>query len=260
LHASPNLLSALHLTVAVVFLTIAIPLKASGRWLTIGWLVEGAALVWVAQRISSYLLRVLAIFCVALGIIALVTNNPPASLTPIFNERFGTYLVGIGVCGAIAWMAAKAAPHAIDRFSVLSWPLIAGAAALAVNLLILLAFGWEIHSYWSNLELGAVRYSRDWTLLRDYRMYAQFTYSALFMVFGAVLLTLGFWRRSAFLRWQALVLLAVAIAKVFTVDVSQLSQGYRILSFLGLGGLLLAVSFVYQRDWLHLRSAENKPV
>ena len=55
-------------------------------------------------------------------------------------------------------------------------------------------------------------------------------------------------------------LLAVAIAKVFTVDVSELSQGYRILSFLGLGALLLAVSFVYQRDWLHLRGAENKPI
>ncbi len=70
-------------------------------------------------------------------------------------------------------------------------------------------------------------------------MYAQFTYSAFFMLFGAMLLTLGFWRRAAFLRWQALVLLAVSIGKVFTVDVSELSQGYRILSFLGLGALLL---------------------
>jgi uncharacterized membrane protein len=45
----------------------------------------------------------------------------------------------------------------------------------------------------------------------------------------------------------------VAIAKVFLFDMSQLSQGFRILSFLGLGALLLAVSFVYQRDWLNLR-------
>lgn len=84
-------------------------------------------------------------------------------------------------------------------------------------------------------------------------MHAQFTYSAWFMVFGAVLLGVGFWRRSAFLRWQALLLLAVTIGKVFLVDMSQLSQGYRILSFLGLGALLLAVSFVYQCDWLKLR-------
>jgi uncharacterized membrane protein len=90
-------------------------------------------------------------------------------------------------------------------------------------------------------------------------MYAQFTYSAFLMIFGVVLLSLGFMRRSAFLRWQALVLLAVSIAKVFLVDMSELSQGYRILSFLGLGVLLLAVSFVYQRDWLNLRSPARLP-
>jgi uncharacterized membrane protein len=89
-------------------------------------------------------------------------------------------------------------------------------------------------------------------------MYAQFTYSAFFMLFGAILLTVGFWRRSAFLRWQALLLLAVTIGKVFLLDTSQLSQGYRILSFLGLGALLLAVSFVYQRDLLHLRTANPR--
>jgi uncharacterized membrane protein len=86
-------------------------------------------------------------------------------------------------------------------------------------------------------------------------MYAEFSYSAWFRFFGAILLGAGFWRRSAFLRWQGLVLLAVSVGKVFLVDMSALSQGYRILSFLGLGVLLLAVSFVYQRDWLNLRGA-----
>ena len=94
----------------------------------------------------------------------------------------------------------------------------------------------------------------------DYRMYAQFSYSAWFMLFGAILLAVGFWRRSAFLRWQALVLLAVTVGKVFLVDISELSQGYRILSFLGLGALLLAVSFVYQRDWLNLRDGRRQGV
>jgi uncharacterized membrane protein len=50
----------------------------------------------------------------------------------------------------------------------------------------------------------------------------------------------------------------VAIAKVFLVDVSELSQGYRVLSFIGLGALLLAVSFVYQRDLLNLRNPERR--
>jgi uncharacterized membrane protein len=172
-----------------------------------------------------------------------MTINPAASLTPVFNERFAAYIVAIGACAFTAWLAANAKPDFDDLF----WPQLAAVAALAVSTLILMAVGLEIHSYWWNLR---------WTSGQDYgqyRIHAQFTYSAWFMLFGAILLTAGFWRRSSFLRWQALVLLAFAIGKVFLVDVSELSQGYRILSFLGLGALLLGVSFVYQRDWLNLR-------
>src|SRR5262249_24558291 len=45
--------SAVHLSLAIVFLTIAIPLKASGRWITVSWLVEGTALMWVAARLFA---------------------------------------------------------------------------------------------------------------------------------------------------------------------------------------------------------------
>jgi uncharacterized membrane protein len=249
IHGSAAATSALHLTIAVVFLTIAIPLKTQGRWMTIGWLAEGAALVWLARRIESTLLTGLALLCLVLGLGALVAVNPAASLTPVFNERFGTYLFGIVVCGFVTWLAMQAAGETGPEPAI-GWKSIAVGAGLAVNALILLAVGWEIHAYWWYMQ-----WRGDWTLMHDYRMYAQFTYSAFFMLFGAALLALGFIRRAGFLRWQALVLLAVAIGKVFTVDVSTLSQGYRILSFLGLGALLLAVSFAYQKDWLNLRKA-----
>jgi uncharacterized membrane protein len=256
LHESSALLSSLHLTAAVVFLTIAIPLKAHGRWLTTGWLVEGAALLWVARRARLLLLRVLALLCLVLGFIALVTVNPPASTTPIFNERFASFCVGIAIFALVGWIAFKAKAEIETQDSGATpgtWPMIAAAAVLTVNFLILLAIGWEIHSYW-----WVLRWTGDVSRWGDYQMYAQFTYSAWFMLFGALLLCVGFWRRSAFLRWQALVLLAVTIGKVFLADMSQLSQGYRILSFLGLGALLLAVSFVYQRDWLKLRAGSEE--
>ena len=254
LRASSRPLSDLHLTLAVVFLAIAIPLKAQGRWLIIGWLVQGVALLWIARRANSLLLRVLALLSLVLGLFALTVINPQASTTPIFNERFGTYLVAIAIFAFAGWLARSEAGrgrvehNAPERFP---WMTIAAASVLIMNALILLAVGWEIHSYW-----WYVRWSGNWKLLHDYRMYAQFTYSAFFMFFGAILLGIGFLRRSAFLRWQALLLVAASIAKVFLVDVSELSQGYRILSFLGLGSLLLAVSFIYQRDWLHLRNGD----
>ena len=248
LRESPASLSALHLAAAVVFLTIAIPLKAHGRWLIIGWLAEGAALLWVARSIGSNLLRVLALLCLALGLGALVVVNPPAATMPVFNQRFATFLFGIAVFAFVAWLALRAESEA-DSEPPLRWPALAAGAVLVVNGLILLAISWEIHSFW-----WLLRWHGDIHLVHDYQMYAQFTYSAFFMIFGAVLLALGFWRASSFFRWQALLLLAVAIGKVFLVDVSELSQGYRILSFLGMGALLLAVSYVYQRDWLRLRA------
>ncbi len=252
LHDSPLVLSSLHLSTAVVFLTIAIPLKAHGRWLTIGWLVEGAALLWASTRTRSMLLRVLSMLCLALGLLALLTVNPTASTTPFFNERFGTNSVAIAVFAFVLWLARKAPPEDQPQ-NPASWPVLAAMSVLLINGLILFAIGWEIHSFWWSLQ-----WKGNLRLLHSYEMYAQFTYSAFFMAFGAALLTLGFWRRSAFLRWQALVLLAISIGKVFLLDISSLSEGYRILSFLGLGALLLGVSFVYQRDWLNLRSHEGQ--
>ena len=210
----------------------------------------------MASRLRQRLLRVLALLCLALGFIALVTVNPTASTMPIFNERFGSYCVGIAVFAFAAWIAMKAKAERETEDSGTgsgTWPAIAALAVITVNFLILLAIGLEIDSYW-----WALRWRGDWNLLHDYQMYAQFTYSVWFMVFGAILLGMGFWRRSAFLRWQALVLLAATIIKVFLYDMSELSQGYRILSFLGLGALLFAVSFVYQRDWLKLRAGKGE--
>jgi uncharacterized membrane protein len=61
---------------------------------------------------------------------------------------------------------------------------------------------------------------------------------------------IGFWKRSAFLRWQAIVLLTLTTAKVFFYDIEALERGYRIAAFIVLGAILLAVSFFYQRSRL----------
>ena len=145
---SPAPLSALHLTAAVVFLIIAIPLQAQGRWLTIGWLAEGTALLWFARRIESPLLRGLALLCLLLGLSALVAVNPPASTTPLLNERFATYCVGIVAFALVIVIARKAQLTEVKHVDP-PWSLLAAAAVLIVNGLILLALGWEIHSYWS---------------------------------------------------------------------------------------------------------------
>ena len=106
----------------------------------------------------------------------------------------------------------------------------------------------DFGNYWNP---RALLQRRSIAIARD------FTYSALWMAYGAMLMIIGFWRKSAFVRWQALALIAVTVVKVFVYDTSQLDHVYRIFSFIALGVLLLAVSFAYQRDWLKLPSANN---
>jgi uncharacterized membrane protein len=88
--------------------------------------------------------------------------------------------------------------------------------------------------------------SRQLEIARD------FSFSAIWIIYGAAMMVIGFWKRSAFIRWQAMVLLAVTIGKVFLYDSRKLQQGYRILSFIALGVMLMAISYAYHRDWFKL--------
>ena len=67
-----------------------------------------------------------------------------------------------------------------------------------------------------------------------------------------MLMVIGFLKRNAFVRWQAMALIAATICKVFVYDVASLDRGYRIVSFMVLGALLMGISFAYQQDWLKL--------
>jgi uncharacterized membrane protein len=173
----------------------------------------------------------------------------------IFNMRMATYAVAVAVLGAVAWYAARRADEAART--------VAAIALVALNALALIALSHEVADYYAR-EMTALpspysrwtpAYRNEWRRIQIER---DFTYSALGMAYGAMLMVVGFLRRSAFVRWQALLLIAATIAKVFIYDVSQLDRGYRIVSFIVLGVLLLAISFVYQRDWLRL-SAKKKP-
>jgi uncharacterized membrane protein len=246
--------AAVHLSLAVVFLTIAIPLKASGHWITVGWLAEGVALLWVSARLSGSaaeatsirvhrILRRLAIVALGLGLCGLLVQ--PFWLyyrvdTAFLNSRFATSLFGIGALAASAAIALHARHH--DDSASPGWLQIAGASIIALNLVAVLACVRELETTWQ-------RTTGD----PEADLRKSLAISAFLMIYGAALLAVGFWKRSAFIRWQALILLVFTIGKTFLYDMRNLSQGYRVLSFLGLGALLMAISFAYQKDWLSLR-------
>jgi len=240
----------LHLALAIGFITVAIPIRLDAHWITIGWFVEAGVLLWVGDRIKSDFLNVCALGALVLGVVRLLLIDNFYTTQLIFNLRMATYAVAVAVLGAVAWYASRR-----DDDSARS---VAAIAVVALNALALIALTREVADYYSR-QVIAVRPARPvqsaayyYTDLRHVDIERDFTYSALWMAYGAMLMVIGFFRRSAFVRWQALILIAATVVKVFVYDVSQLDRGYRIVSFIVLGVLLLAISFVYQRDWLQL--------
>jgi uncharacterized membrane protein len=73
---------------------------------------------------------------------------------------------------------------------------------------------------------------------------AQVALSIAWVLVGAGAFALGLVRGIGLARGFGLALLAVATAKVFLFDLAALDVAYRVLSFIGLGGVLLASSFV----------------
>ncbi|HZR30598.1 MAG TPA: DUF2339 domain-containing protein [Terriglobales bacterium] len=75
---------------------------------------------------------------------------------------------------------------------------------------------------------------------------------------AAFVMAIGFWQDLSWLRWGALLLMCVAIVKAFVYDIWRLGLGYRTISFIGLGALLLVISFAYQRHGFSLVSKIGK--
>jgi uncharacterized membrane protein len=234
-------LNLLHVAIAIAFITIAIPLKLDAQWITIGWLIESAVLLWISARTKVNFLRYLAVAALVLGIFRLLFYDHFRAETLLFNARFATYAIAIAVLGGIAYFGKR---QASER----ELPLLQ-LAVVALNLLALIALTWEASDYFDRQLALPGNYAVHF---HQVSLVQGFTYSAIWMIYGAVLMAVGFGTRSAFVRWQALILIAFTTGKVFLYDVSQLGGSYRILSFIALGAVLLGISFIYQRDWLKL--------
>ena len=81
----------------------------------------------------------------------------------------------------------------------------------------------------------------------DVRQQGQVLLSGFWSITGAALLLVGLSRHARLLRLGGFGLLGLALAKVFLYDLQTLDSIYRVLSFVGLGLLLLGAAFAYQR-------------
>jgi uncharacterized membrane protein len=223
---------------ALTFATLAIPIRLDGNWITLAFAVEGAILVWTGLRSATTLMRGAGYFLLAISAFRLFIFPLPAPRF-LLNERFATFAVLIA-CFAAVLYAARAYTSSVGKDEL---TLFAGFA-VAINVYALIALSLEL---WDHLGSHA-------GLGIDSGLAQHLSLSLLWTAYATALILLGVKRQSALLRWQALVLFGLVVAKVFIYDSSYLERFYRIVSFFILGLVLLVVSFLYQRKVARVRS------
>jgi len=74
-----------------------------------------------------------------------------------------------------------------------------------------------------------------------------YTYSAVWLAFGVILLIVGILLRSQPVRLASAAVVLLTVGKVFLIDMAGLTGAWRALSFIGLGLVLVGIGFLYQR-------------
>ena len=220
---------AAHLAIALGFVTIAIPLQFHTVWVSIGWLTEAAVLLLLSQRLTgnpAKAFRILGGFALGCAIFRMFFIEHFRPEHALLNMRALCYAMAVAIFSGIA-LSSK-------RFCAF--------ATTSLNALAVIGLTLEVNDF-----VTASKVARD------------FSWSALWMVYGAALMVAGFRRASALLRYLALILIGLTVAKVFLYDLSALERTWRILAFIALGILLLAISFAYQKKWFSPSSQSSSP-
>ncbi len=137
------------------------------------------------------------------------------------------YVAGAGLTGLLAVAAARRERIALARSATV-------AAALEALALLTLAVRYAFHG--PAMRVNLVQASAE-----------TWTFSAVWALYGLLVLAVGARRRQVTLRWLGLAILLAATAKVFLFDMARLEGVIRAGSFLALGVLLLIGALAARR-------------
>jgi uncharacterized membrane protein len=224
--------------VALFFITLIFPLQFHRQWITVGWALEGAALLWLFHRVPHPGLRLTGIGLLIAAFIRLALNPAvlayhPRSETPVFNWYLYTYGI-VTVC-----LFAGAKLLAPPRHQVLGSntpPVLAGLGVVLAFLLL-------------NIEIADFFSPPGSTLTFEFggNFAREMTYTIAWALFAFVLLVAGIWKKIPAARYAAMGLLCVTLVKLFFHDLAQLNQLYRIGAFVGVAIIAMLASFAYQK-------------
>lgn len=224
--------------VALFFITLIFPIQFDRQWITLGWALEGAALLWLFHRVPHPGLRLTGLGLLIAAFVRLAFN--PAvleyhqrSTTPVFNWYLYTY----GLVTVALFLGARLL--APPRHLVLK----SNAQAILGTLGTVLAFlllNIEIADYFS-APGTTLTFQFSGNFARD------MTYSIAWAVFALGLLVYGIWKKIPAVRYAAMALLCVTLVKLFFHDLARLGQLYRIGALGGVAIVAMLASFAYQK-------------
>jgi uncharacterized membrane protein len=224
--------------VALFFITLIFPIQFERQWVTIGWALEGAALLWLFHRVPHPGLRLVGFGLLVAAFVRLALN--PAvlayharSATPIFNWYL--YAYGLVTVSLFAGARLLAPPRNII-FKSNAPPVLAGLGTVLAFLLLNI----EIADYFS-APGSTLTFQFTGNFARD------MTYSIAWALFALVLLVYGILKNTSAARYSAMGLLCVTLLKLFFHDLAQLAQLYRIGAFVGVAVIAMLASFAYQK-------------
>jgi hypothetical protein len=235
---------------ALFFITLIFPVQFDHEWITLGWALEGAALLWLFQRVPHPGLRLTG-FGLLLAAFARLAFNPavlayhPRGATPLLNWYLYTY----GLTTAALFLGARLL--APPRHLILKSDARAVLGTLGAVLAFLL-LNLEIADFFS--PPGAtLTFQFSGNFARD------MTYSIAWALFALGLLVYGIGKRVAAVRYAAMALLCVTLLKLFFHDLAQLGQLYRIGAFVGVAIIAMLASFAYQKFYSAAAKSEANP-
>ncbi|HZA23024.1 MAG TPA: DUF2339 domain-containing protein, partial [Dehalococcoidia bacterium] len=101
-------LSLFALGIALVFLTIAVPVQLGGPWIGVAWAVEGAVLIWLSSvmRMSPLHWMGMAVFLIFAAWLLFIDTPDAltADLRPVLNVYTVSYLAAIGATYLVAYL------------------------------------------------------------------------------------------------------------------------------------------------------------
>ena len=245
-------LSLFAVGVALVLLSIAVPVQLDGEWIAPAWAVEGAALVWLSFFIRMPQLRLfgVAAFVVALGWL-LISDVPfelgfdyfydPYSGSDDYWPFLNLRLLSHAVIIAATYLAAFLWWRGREDYAYEGEFVAPAILLVAANILTLWALSVQvIDAFYIAADNNIVA----WRIVDNA---ISLSLSGLWALYAAVLIVLGIVRRDRWLRLGGLALLAVPVVKLFVYDAFKMDQEYRVAAFIGLGALLVIGGFLYQR-------------